>query len=124
MSKETTIRIQYIVTAIAGFLLNCVCEKITTEAVIYNTYLKLALMLFPYFIRCIYIPFAITSLLRFVVKPIYESKVFYMTSYIYLIINIAILIRSIPEDTVIFYIIFFIYKFILFTDLSFFNILS
>ena len=103
MSKEATIRAQYITTAFLGFILNSLSLKIVTEYSIHNSYLYLVLSVFPYFIKCIFIPFAIMSVIRFVIKPIYEYRIFNIFAIIYFIAVITKLSQSSAGDIAVYY---------------------
>lgn len=105
MSKEVTIRIQYIATALIGVLLYYICIQIIEGVVIYNTYVNLLFTVIPYSVKCIFMPFAIMSVFRFFVKPIYEGKLFYISAFSCLAYCIVSTVKT-GYDNTIFYVIF------------------
>lgn len=106
MAKETSIGIEYVITASIGILLDIACSKTPEMIDIYNTYVNLLLVVFPYVIKCIYVPFIVMAVIRLIIKPFYEGKVFYIVSFLYLIMSIISLSKTIPEENAVFYVIF------------------
>ncbi len=106
MTKEASIGIEYVITAFIGILLDIACSKMPEMIDIYNTYVNLLLEVFPYIIKCIYVPFIVMAAVRLIVKPFYEGKVFYIVSFLYLIMSIIRLSKTIPEENAVFYVIF------------------